>query len=157
MKSKAPLALMEQLVMVLVFALAAALCLQVFVLADRTSRRSENRDRAVPAVQNAAETLKGVGQTGGDMGYTLEEAAHLLGGTVSQGLLCVCYDVDWNQVEDGDGCVYRLHAQGQPAPVEGLRQAAVWVDAMEDIRVGGTYSGPLFELTVAWQEVRAHG
>ena len=30
MRSKAPLALMEQMVMVLVFALAAALCLQSF-------------------------------------------------------------------------------------------------------------------------------
>lgn len=34
MRSKAPLVLMEQLVMVLVFALAAALCVQVFVLSD---------------------------------------------------------------------------------------------------------------------------
>lgn len=32
MRSKAPLALMEQMVMVLVFALAAALCLQAFAL-----------------------------------------------------------------------------------------------------------------------------
>ena len=38
MRSKAPLALMEQMVMVLVFALAAALCLQAFALADRISR-----------------------------------------------------------------------------------------------------------------------
>lgn len=30
MRSKAPLALMEQIIMVLVFALSAALCLQVF-------------------------------------------------------------------------------------------------------------------------------
>ena len=34
MRSKTPLALMEQMVMVLVFALAAALCLQVFVVSD---------------------------------------------------------------------------------------------------------------------------
>ena len=40
MKSKAPLALMEQLVMVLVVALAAALCLQAFTLADQISRRN---------------------------------------------------------------------------------------------------------------------
>ena len=39
MRSKAPLALMEQMVMVLVFALAAALCLQAFALADRISRQ----------------------------------------------------------------------------------------------------------------------
>lgn len=43
MRSKAPLALMEQLVMVLVFALAAALCVQVFVLSGQTSRWNESR------------------------------------------------------------------------------------------------------------------
>ena len=47
MKSKAPLALMEQLVMVLVFALAAALCVQAFFASDRMSRQGEARDRAV--------------------------------------------------------------------------------------------------------------
>ena len=62
MRSKAPLALMEQLVMVLVFALAAALCVQVFVLSSRTSRWNESRDRAVVEAQNAAELLKGDGR-----------------------------------------------------------------------------------------------
>ncbi|MEI3306106.1 MAG: hypothetical protein V8R40_08850 [Dysosmobacter sp.] len=47
MRSKAPLALMEQLVMVLVFALAAALCVQVFVLSGQTSRWNAARDRAL--------------------------------------------------------------------------------------------------------------
>lgn len=61
MKSKAPLALMEQLVMVLVFALAAALCVRGFVLSERISRRGEARDMAMIAAQNAAEALKGTG------------------------------------------------------------------------------------------------
>ena len=47
MKSKAPLALMEQIIMVLVFALAAALCLRTFALSDRMSREGELRDGAV--------------------------------------------------------------------------------------------------------------
>ena len=58
MRSKTPLALMEQVIMVLVFALAAALCLHAFVLADRISRECEERDRAVLAVQTVAEILK---------------------------------------------------------------------------------------------------
>lgn len=61
MRSKTPLALMEQAVMLLVFALAAALCVQVFVYADQTSRQQEARDRAVLEAQNAAEALKGGG------------------------------------------------------------------------------------------------
>ena len=46
MKSKAPLALMEQIVMLLVFALAAALCLQAFVKSDQISRESQARSNA---------------------------------------------------------------------------------------------------------------
>jgi len=58
MRSKAPLAMLEQLVMLLVFALAAALCLQAFVLADEISADSARQDRAVLEVQKAAEIVK---------------------------------------------------------------------------------------------------
>lgn len=58
MKNKTPLPLMEQLIMVLVFALTAALCLQGFSLADRISRRQEAREKAVVLAQNLAESLK---------------------------------------------------------------------------------------------------
>lgn len=61
MRSKAPLALIEQTVMLLVFALAAALCVRIFVYADQTSRYHEARDRAVLEAQNAAEMLKRFG------------------------------------------------------------------------------------------------
>jgi len=58
MKSKASLLLMEQLAMVLVFALAAALCLRIFVRADEISIQNGRQDRAVMIAQNAAELLK---------------------------------------------------------------------------------------------------
>ena len=58
MRSKASLFLMEQLIMVLVFALAAALCLQVFVRAEEISLESARRDDAVIVARNAAELLK---------------------------------------------------------------------------------------------------
>ena len=61
MRNKTPLALMEQLVMVLVFALAAAVCVQVFVLSDGLSRTSAARARALVEAQNAAEILKSLG------------------------------------------------------------------------------------------------
>lgn len=63
MKNKTSLLLMEQLVMILVFALAAALCLQAFAQAKTISRETERLDRAVTLAQNAAELLKA---TGGD-------------------------------------------------------------------------------------------
>ncbi len=58
MRNKSPLALMEQILMVLVFALSAALCLQGFTLANRISARLENRNQAVALAQNAAELVK---------------------------------------------------------------------------------------------------
>ena len=58
MRSKTPLVLMEQMVMVLVFAVAAAICLRVFVLTEERSRRYEEIDGAVLAAQSAAEQLK---------------------------------------------------------------------------------------------------
>lgn len=58
MRSKASLLLMEQLVMVLVFALAAAMCLQVFLRADQISAETARRDEAAVIAQNGAELLK---------------------------------------------------------------------------------------------------
>ena len=70
MKNRISLALMEQLVMVLVFALAAALCLNVFVKADEISRTIAYRDDAVLIAQNAAEMLQA---TSGDVQRTTEQ------------------------------------------------------------------------------------
>lgn len=59
MRNKTLLVLLEQLVMVLVFALSAAFCLRVFVLSDRISREQETMTQAVLQAQNMAELLKG--------------------------------------------------------------------------------------------------
>ena len=58
MKSKAPLVLMEQLIMVLVFALAAALCLQTFVLSEQISKKTKAGNRATIEAQNVAESME---------------------------------------------------------------------------------------------------
>lgn len=58
MRSKASLSLMEQLMMVLVFALCAALCLRVFAGARQISEETARCDDAVVIAQNAAEMLK---------------------------------------------------------------------------------------------------
>ena len=88
MKNRTSLALMEQLVMVLVFALAAALCLNVFVKADEISRMIAYRDEAVLIAQNAAEMLQA---TSGDA----QQAAELLGPTAAEkGLRLVIEQTD---------------------------------------------------------------
>ena len=78
MKSKAPLLLMEQMVMLVVFALAAALCVQAFVRSDAASARNEARDEAVVLCQNAAEAVR---HSGGNF----NEAAEKVGLEFGQG------------------------------------------------------------------------
>ncbi len=73
MKTKAPLAVIEILFMLLVFAVAAAICLKTFAVADRISEESRRLDFAVTEVQNAAEVMKGCS---GDFAA----AARILGG-----------------------------------------------------------------------------
>lgn len=145
MKSKAPLMLMEQMIMLLVFALAAALCLQAFVKSEQMSDRSKDRDRAVTIAQTAAETIR---HCGGDMGHALAEAAEILGGKYEQGLLWLDYDADWKPGQSEEG--FRLAAQGVPSDVDGLWKALVQVteEPSEDI---------LFEIEISWQEVEGNG
>lgn len=134
MRSKIPLILMEQMVMLLVFALAAALCLQAFVKSDRMSGRSYDRDRAVTLVQEAAEAVRHCGGT--------EGAAKLLGASCSGGYFSLAYDGDWNP----GGESYILKAEEIPSGVPGLGMAEV---AMAD---GKDAEDVLFAVTVAWQE-----
>lgn len=58
-RSKAPLALMEQIIMILVFAVAAAVCLQAFVYSNTISKQSADQDIASAHVREIAECLKG--------------------------------------------------------------------------------------------------
>ena len=98
MRSKAPLALMEQVVMVLVFALAAVLCLKVFVFSDQASLRNEAVDQAVAQARNAAEALKGEKS---EYFESMHAKADENGGFV------IWYDEDWAAVEGTSG-VYQL-------------------------------------------------
>lgn len=131
MKSKAPLALIEMLVMILVFALAAALCLNIFVLADRRSETNAARDRAVLAAQTAAETVK---SCGGDM----ERAARLLNARWADGTL---------SIPTND--MFTLSV----TPVKS--ETSLLGTALVEARLcdGDTC---LIQLTVAWQEVAEH-
>lgn len=149
MRSKAPLALIEQAVMVLVFALAAALCLRVFLWSDECSRRDEACDRALLEAQTAAETLK---HAGGEEDQALEAASHALGGQVSHRVWSLYYDETW-AVSGQEQAAYRLEAQPEPTGLAGLRQVRIQITGADDAG-----SSPLAELTVAWQgEVGPHG
>ena len=137
MKSRAPLALMEQTVMVLVFALAAALCLRTFVLADGISRQVEATDRAVLWAESAADTLKA---RNGD----LAQAAAELGGNLDGQRWIIPLDETWQ--ETAGEPTYPLTAQpiqsGQP--LLGRTQ----------IDVAEKNGDSLFSLEVCWQEAK---
>ena len=139
MKNKAPLALMEQLVMVLVFALAAAVCLQVFVMADRLSRSCQERDRAAMEVQNAAEMLK---SHSGD----LSACAVMAGCVDEQGRWQLFFDEAW-QRSDEEHAVYRVTASPVETEHELLGGADVWAETAGQQE--------LFRIGVSWQKVDA--
>lgn len=144
MKSKAPLALIEQAIMLVVFALAAVLCLQAFVWADSESKEIAARDMALMQAQSAAEVLK---SKGGDMAHAQSAAAELLGGRVEQGMWYILYDENWDPVDNWTDAAYSLHAQGVPTDVEGLWKAEVWVDTCRNREV------TLCSIPIAWQGV----
>ncbi len=140
MKNKAPLALMEQMVMLLVFALAAALCLQVFVLAEQLSRRCEMEAHAVWAAQNAAEVLK-------DSGGDYEQAMKSHGGHREEESWRIGYDGQWQQSDQNAAYWVQVVPADSGQPLLGM--ADVTVETLDEVE--------LFCLTVAWQEVAERG
>lgn len=179
MKSKAPLALMEQMIMLLVFALAAAICLQAFVKSGEISRQIEERERAVFFCQTAAETIL---HYGGSAQNALSAAAEDLGAYYSEEFVVFTldYDKDWNPLPARDCGMER------PAPYYCLSVAADPPDPddpwtfpprenadLSDPDFPGLYRAVLsintgngnvdqmpivlFTLNIAWQEVSAHG
>lgn len=125
MKSKTPLVIMEQIIMLLVFALAAALCLRAFALAHSISVESGLRSDAVNAAQNAAETLK---HCGGDFAASAE----LLGAETTETGFCM-------ELENG----LVLSAEKTESELPLLGKAV--------IRVTDSEGTGLFTVEAAWQ------
>lgn len=139
MRSKAPLALIEQAVMLMVFALAAVLCLKAFVWADLRSAANAEEDRALLQAQSAAETLK---SCRGDCPAAIE----IMGGTWDETCWSIRYDENWNQTDEA--AAYLLLATLLNTEEEYLGGAQV------EVLKGET---SLALLTVNWQEVDKHG
>ena len=127
MKNKTPLVIMEQTVMILVFALAAAVCMQVFVYSDKLSRYNRQRDDAVIIAQNAAEMLK-----------------------LSDGELYapIYYDEDGQPIPEWENAAYQLNVAYSESGEPDLWTAKVEVIGSDNIT--------LFELPVAGQRREVH-
>lgn len=137
MKNKAPLALMEQILMVLVFALAAALCLQTFAFASQMLHRCEAKDRAVLVVQNAAEVWK---SNRGDA----QMCAQKLGGESDAGTWQIRYDADWEESGEDEA---KYLVQAEPVATNDPQLGCA------DITARTVDGDNLFQVRVAWQEV----
>lgn len=151
MRSKAPLALMEQLMMVLVFALAAALCVQVFILSDKLSRQDAARDKAMVLCQSMAETLH---HNGGDIEAAFTQVNGAAPGARDGFGYFSNYDKNWELLlyNGGRHSSYTLRVAPADSGVTGLGKANVEAFAWNS----GTMES-LFALDVTWQEVIPHG
>ena len=137
MKNRTLLPLMEQILMIAVFALAAALCLQGFALANRISRDRQAKDTAVIMAQNAAEVLKSVS---GDF----DNACTVYGGVKQGPNWYISYDADWTLLNTQEGEVYSVQAFYRETDNPLLGSATIC------IREGNKI---IYTLTVGWQEV----
>lgn len=135
MKRSAALILTELLVMLTVFAVAAAFCLKTFVWAHNSSELSAAMDMALLKSQNAAESLK---HHRGD--HSL--AAQDLGGKWDGQGWRVCYDEQWKETDAESAYILEVMPE-ENAGYLGQAKLTVF-----------DQNGQLLaELTVCWQEV----
>lgn len=139
-ESKAPLMLMEQVIMVLVFALVSAVCIQAFALARTTSVQMSDRDHAVNVSQTLAETLKAYhGST--------EKVRERLGGESDGERLVFYYDSDWRETAEPSASF--LMSFGQEESDGFCRYGRITVCDVSDQR-------EIFSMRVAWQGEEAN-
>lgn len=135
MRSKAPLVLMEQLVMLLVFALAAAVCIRAFALSERIAEDNAALDRAVQEAERAAELWK----SGGGDGAALEAAGFR---AAENGWELRC-DEDFVPTQAADASVTVRVTEAEPGRIPVRR---VLVEVLREGEV-------LFSIPAACQEV----
>lgn len=138
MRNKAFLPLMEQICMLLFFAVAAAICLQGFAKANQLSHAQQERDRAVVAVQNAAEVLK---YARGDLNST----ADILHGHFDGTVVTAFYDAQWKPTLQSGNAAFSLRVAPLSNDTPFLGSANIQALRGEEI---------IFELNVCWQEVQ---
>lgn len=127
MKNRAALVLMEQLVVVLVFALAASLCLLAFSRAHKISAETALRDQATDLAVTGSEALKA---HRGD----LEAAGEYLQGQVEEGTLLV-FRQDLRM---------EIRLTGSQIPNLGQAEVGIFRENTGEC---------IYSLTICWQEV----
>ncbi len=136
MTKKSVLQLMELLIMVLVFALSACICVRCFVYADQLSRQQEQKTQAMLVAQNAAELLKA---ESGD----LEKAVAQMGGSYQGDCWQLPMNGSWDAVNEEKPAEFLLLVT--KLTTDELPVGKARVQVLRDDTV-------LVELQIAWQE-----
>ena len=136
MKRNASLALIEQVIMLLILIVAAALCLRAFVWSEKQSLYYTERDRAITELQSTAEVLKACD---GDF----SAAAASYGGKATQTQWVLDFDKNWNITETSG--TYQICATAIVCEDDYLGSATLTVRPAD----GDAFTA----LTVSWQEV----
>ena len=113
-RSKSALFLMEQLIVIGVFAICASACVWILTTSYMTAKDSRDLSFAMLAAESAAETYKAAG---GD----IAKVSDILGGSVAlvddAETLYLFYNSDWHDCTSEDA-VYMLRLAGTPADAE---------------------------------------
>lgn len=134
--SRAVLPLIEQTLMILIFMLAAAVCVQAFVHAYLTSTENRIRGKAAIEVQSAYEVCKAYR---GD----LAACADILGGTADAAAVTLTFNEDMERDPTADDYILIITAQDSGQPLLGAAQ----------ILVQSSDGAAIYSAQCAWQEV----
>lgn len=144
-RSKAPLSLMEQLIMVFVFAFAAAICLQAFVYSDRLSKDGTAKETASVRATEVIEIVKAYH---GD----LSKAADKLGATftAAEGGNSDMGTVTKEYADDGMKVMLETN---ETKPIDGVNyyHQTAKVSVIEIPKEGEELKDPIYTVDVAWQ------
>lgn len=129
--SKSTLLLMELVMVILVFALCAAVCLGLFGASQKMTEDSDNLNHAVTVSRTAANCYKAAN---GD----LQQLVHLMGSPADfteQAQLVVYYDKHWNPTETVYDDGFYLQITALTNPLAPLQEADIAVCHMDQTAI----------------------
>lgn len=105
-RSKATLFLFELVIIILIFAICCAVCLNLFTASRRKSIEAKDLSHAIVAAQNAAETFK-------SCNGELSALPALLNGEQAANKIMVYYDKEWALTKNASDASYTVEISTQ--------------------------------------------
>ena len=135
---------MELIISILFFAIASAVCIQLFAKSHILDKKTSMENMAIVKCENFCEVYSSLVESYDDAAERDKEMASVTGATVSgTGSLAAYYDADWNPCE-AQNATYGLEFTDSGLDgSDGLYKANVKV-----YEVGKESDGPIYELPV---------